>query len=99
MKKRLFMVDYREDGIYKHQCIEVMQEQETTDAEIVQACHIAIGLSCTLDGVIEVLADMTAKELNEIALSPVSIMIPRRVLYINMEEVERVNAAMKNVKV
>lgn len=87
--KRLFVVDYRENGASKHQCIELDGNGIVTDAAIVTACHAYVGMNNDLDGVSEVFVDMNAKELEEIALTPKILFLPSRHLYVNVEEVKR----------
>lgn len=87
--RRLFIVDYRENGVSKHQCIEMSVVGSITDAAIVTACHAYVGMNNDLDGVSEVFADMSAKELEEIALTPKILFLPSRHLYVNVEEVNR----------
>ena len=95
MKKRLFMVDYRKNGISMHECLEITQIGNTEDADMVRSCHVAVGLDVKLDSVIEVYADMTAEELDRIALSPESLTLPRRVLYVDVEEANRIGELLK----
>lgn len=95
MKKRLFMVDYRKNGISMHECLEITQIGNTEDADMVRSCHVAVGLDVKLDSVIEVYADMTAEELDRIALSPESLTLPRRVLYVDVEEAKRIGELLK----
>ena len=87
--KRLFIVDYRENGVSKHQCFETSVVGPATDAAIVTACHDCVGMNNDLDSVTEVFADMSAKELEEIALTPKILFLPSRHLYVNVEEVKR----------
>ena len=87
--KRLFVVDYRKNGDEKHQCIEVNAEGPMTDAALITLCHVHIGLDNALDGVIEVLADMSVNELEEIVLKPEALFLPVRSLFINAEEAKR----------
>lgn len=87
--KRLFIVDYRENGVSKHQCFETSIVGAATDAAIVTACHVHVGMHNDLDSVIEVFADMSAKELEEIAQTPKILFLPNRHLFVNVEEVKR----------
>lgn len=87
--RRLLIVDYRENGVSKHQCVEMSVVGSITDAAIVTACHAYVGMNNDLDGVSEIFADMSAKELEEIALTPKMLFLPNRCLFINVEEVNR----------
>ena len=93
--RRLFIVDYRENGISKHQCFEADVVGPTTDAAIVTACHAYVGMNNDLDGVSEVFADMSANELEEIAQTPRRLSLPSRHLYVNVEEVNRCAKILK----
>lgn len=95
--RRLFVVDYRENGVSKHQCIEMSAEGLVTDAALVTACHAYVGMDNDLDGVSEVFVDMSAKELEEIALTPKILFLPSRHLYVNVEEVNRCAKILKEV--
>ena len=48
-----------------------------------------VGMNNDLDSVTEVFADMSAKELEEIALTPKILFLPSRHMYVNVEEVNR----------
>ena len=93
--KRLFIVDYRENGVSKHQCIELDGNGIVTDAAIVTACHAYVGMNNDLDGVSEVFADMNADELEEIAQTPKILFLPNRHLFVNAEEVNRCAKILK----
>lgn len=93
--RRLFVVDYREKGVSKHQCFETSIVGPATDAAIVTACHAYVGIHNDLDSVTEVFADMSAKELEEIALTPKILFLPSRHLYANVEEVNRCAKILK----
>ncbi len=95
--RRLFIVDYREDGIPKHRCIEASVEGPATDAALITACHAKVGLDNVLDGVAEIFADMSAVELEEIVMTPKMLFLPSRNLYINFEEVKRCAEALREV--
>lgn len=93
----MFIVDYREDGISKHRCIEVTAIGPMTDAALVTACHVKVGLDNVLDGVAEIFADMSAVELEEIVMTPKILFLPSRNLYINFEEVKRCAEVLREV--
>lgn len=93
--RRLFVVDYRENGVSKHQCFETSVVGPATDAAIVTACHAYVGIHNDLDSVTEVFADMSAKELEEIALTPKILFLPSRHMYVNVEEVNRCAKILK----
>ena len=96
MKKRLFMVDYREGEQSMHKCVEVIQQgKEIPDAEIVTTLHAFVGIFTALDCVMEVYADMTPGELEAISRHPASLLLPRRPLYVNVEEAKRVGKKIK----
>lgn len=96
--KRLFVVDYKENGESKHQCIETEQYGDMTDNEVIAACHAYVGIETELDSVIEVLSYMTAEDLEKIALLPAVLFLPRRPLYVNIEEVQRCAELLRGVK-
>lgn len=96
--KRLFIVDYRENGLAKHQCLEFIGIGPITDAAIITACHSYIGMHNSLDGVIEVLTDMSANELEKIVLTPEVLYLATRNLYINVEEVKRCVEILKEAQ-
>ena len=87
--RRLFVVDYRENGVPKHQCFETSLVGPVTDAAIVTACHAYVGIHNDLDSVAEVYADMSAEELEEVAQTPKMLFLPHRHLFVNTEEVKR----------
>lgn len=87
--RKLFLVDYRENGKSKHQCLETECNKDIEDSSIVAACHGYIGFGNELDGIAEILSDISAKELNDIASKPESLYIPRRIVYVNPEELKR----------
>lgn len=93
--RRLFVVDYRENGVSKHQCFEMSVEGPVTDAAIVTACHAYVGMNNDLDSVSEVFTDMNAKELEKIVLTPELLFLPRRHLYVNAEEMKRCAKILK----
>ena len=94
MKKRLLVVDYRENGESKHYCLECGELGVLTDKDIIDACRVYVGVENILDGVIEVFTDMTTKELEKIILSEKACSLPMKVLYLNSEEVERFKKEM-----
>ena len=85
--KRLFIVDYRENGISKYKCIETVGV--ATDAQMVTACHAYVGMHNDLDGVAEIFADMSTEELNKIAQTSKLLFFPFRYLFIDAKEVNR----------
>lgn len=93
--RRLFVVDYRENGVAKHQCLEFDVEGIATDAALITACHVYVGMHNNLDSVSEVFADMGAKELEEIALTQKILFLPNRHLYVNAEEIKRCAKILK----
>ncbi len=93
--RRLFVVDYRENGVARHQCIELRGHAIVTDVAVITACHAHVGMENDLDGVIEIYADMSAHELEEIALTPKILFLPSRNLYINVEEVKRCSQILR----
>lgn len=93
--RRLFVVDYREKGVSKHHCIEFRCEGFATDATIVTACHVYVGMNNELDGVVEIFTDMSATELGKISLKPEIAFLPMRVLYANVEELKRCAEILK----
>lgn len=95
--KRLFVVDYRENGVSKHQCFDTSIVGAMTDAAIVTACHVYVGMHNDLDSVTEVFADMSAKELEEISLTPKILFLPSLHLYVNTEEIKRCAKILKEV--
>lgn len=95
--RRLFMVDFREKGVSKHQCLEVACNGSMTDQDLIVACHLYVGIDNELDSVVEVFADMTAQELNEISLKPESLFLPRKLLFANFEEIERCAKILRGV--
>ena len=95
--KRLVVIDFRENGISKHKCVEFRHPYGMSDAELVTACVAYIGNGCELDSVVEVLEDMSAGELNAISLCPESLFLARKPLYINMSEAIRTARLIMNI--
>jgi len=93
--RRLFVVDYREKGVSKHQCLEFDVEGIATDAALITACHVYVGMNNDPDSVSEVFTDMNAKELEKIVLTPELLFLPRRHLYVNAEEMKRCAKILK----
>ena len=87
--RKLFLVDYRENGISKHQCLETECNKDIEDSSIIAVCHGYVGFGNELDGIAEILSDISAKELNDIASKPEFLYIPRRIVYVNPEELKR----------
>lgn len=93
-EKRKFVVDYRENGVYKHQLLNVDHTGNMTDKEIVRMCHMAVGSYTVLDGVIEVFTSMSAEELEQISSFEECERLNMRPLYMNMDEVKKMRAMM-----
>lgn len=93
--KRLFAVDYRENGVSKHQCIEMSGEGIATEAALITACHAYVGMDNDLDAVTEIFVDMSAEELEEIVLTPKMLFLPNRKLYVNVEKIKRCAQLLK----
>ena len=79
--RKLLLIDYRERGIAKHQCL----DEDIEDRFILAACHRYVGLNNEMDCVTEIFSGMSVKELNEISLKPECLHLPRRILYVNLE--------------
>lgn len=93
--KRLFIVDYKEKGVCKHQCIAAVQIAQMSDEDIVKFCHFHVGAENELDSVIEVFENMTAAELNEISQTPLVFALRCRPIYVNADELKRCAAILK----
>ena len=89
------MIDFKERGISKHQCLEVECNENMLDQDIIMAFHAFVGSNNELDCVMEVLADMSAEELNRISCKPESLFLPRKLLYANVEEIKRCAEILK----
>lgn len=87
--RKLLLIDYRERGIAKHQCLEIKCNEDIEDRFILAACHRYVGLNNEMDCVTEIFSGMSVKELNEISLKPECLHLPRRILYVNLEEIKR----------
>lgn len=96
--KRLFMVDYRENGVCAHQCVEVVHTKRMSDKEAVKLCHVCIGEENELDGVFEVFENMTADELSEISQTPLVLTLRYKMLFANKDEINRCVKKMEEVK-
>jgi hypothetical protein len=96
--RKLLLIDYREKRIAKHQCLEIECNEDIEDRFVVAACHRYIGLNNEMDCVTEIFSDMSVKELNRISLKPECLHLPRRILYVNLEEITRC-ASMLNGKI
>lgn len=92
--KRKFAVDYRENGVYKHQLLNVDCTGNMTDKEIVRMCHMVVGPYTVLDGVIEVFTSMSVEELEQITSFEECEKLNMRPLFMNMDEVKKMRAMM-----
>ena len=92
--KRKFVVDYRENGVYKHQILNVDHTGSMTDKEIVRMCHMVVGPYTVIDGVIEVFTSMSTEELEHIASFAECEKLNMRPLYMNMDEVKKMRTMM-----
>ncbi len=95
--RRVFIVDYREEGMSKHQCLEFDIVGHATDAALVTACHAYVGMNNELDCVSEVFTDMGVHELAKIATEPEVAFLTRRALYVNAAEMKRCAEILKGV--
>ena len=91
--KRKLVVDYRDNGVYKHHILEVEQIGNMTDKEVVDMCHVFVGQHTILDAVIEIFTNKSADELERITNSELEKM-KMRPLYMNMDEVKKMRAMM-----
>ena len=98
MKRRLFMVDYRKNGVDMHKAIEMGCTRDVTVLEIIEVCQEYIGKRTILDSIVEIYADMTANELNNISMSPLFELLPKRLLFINTEALKRFKEKMEKGK-
>ena len=95
--KKLFMIDYRERGISKHDCIEIGVVGNYKEEYLIAACQSIIGVESELDSIVEVFSDMSAKELNEISMSPEVLALPHKIVYVNVDELKRCSGILKGV--
>ena len=94
MVRKLYLVDYEENGRDKHQAIERMGISCPTDSEIVQMIHFYVGKKNRLSSVAEFTTDLSLGEFDRVCDMPEILTIPHRVLYVDMEEIERVKEMM-----
>mgnify|MGYP001636250795 CR=1 FL=1 len=94
MKRKLVVVDYRDNGVYKHHILEVEQIGNMTDKEVVDMCHIFVGQHTILDAVIEIFTSKSADELERITSNSELEKLNMRPLYMNMDEVKKMRAMM-----
>ena len=87
--RKLLLIDYREKGIAKHQCLEIECNEDIEDKFVVAACHRYVGLNNEMDCVTEFFSCISVKELNSISLKSECLHLPRRTLYVNLEEIKR----------
>lgn len=92
--RKLLLIDYREKGIAKHQCLEIKCNEDIEDRFVIAACHRYVGLNNEMDCVTEIFSDMSVKELNKIPLKPELLYLPRRILYVNWGEIKRCASAL-----
>lgn len=90
MKRKLYLVDYEEDGQDKYRPLELTGTGCLTDSEIVQLLHFYIGKGNRLSSVAEFETDMPLHEFAVACSLPVVLTIPHRMLYADMEELEEV---------
>ncbi len=95
--RRLFIVDFNEDGKSMHESVEIRGcENMHSDEALITLCHKKVGLHTKLTGVIEIMEDISLDELSNIMDKPESRMLSKRYLYIDMEEmVKSINALLK----
>lgn len=90
MKRKLYLVDYEENGQDKHKPIELRETGCLTDNEVVQLIHFYIGKNNRLSSVAEFETDLSLQEFDNICSLPVVLTIPNRMLYADMKELEEV---------
>ncbi len=90
MKRKLYLVDYEENGQDKHKAIELTGIGCLTDSEIVQFIHFYIGKSSRLSSVVEFETDLLLHEFDRECDMPSVMNIPHRVLYVDMEEMNEI---------
>lgn len=95
--RRLFIVDFDEDGKSMHESVEIRDwENVCSDELFVKLCHIKVGEHTKLTGVTEIMEDISLDELSNIMDKPESRMLSKRYLYIDMEEmVKSISALLK----
>lgn len=92
--RKLYVVDYKENGQDKHQVIEGECVGCLTDKEVVQMLHFYIGKCNRLTMVAEFTTDLSLDQFNQVCDMPIIFMIPHRVLYVDMEEAAEVKELM-----
>lgn len=90
MKRKLYLVDYEENGQDKYKPMELTGVGCLTDSEIVQLIHFYIGRNNRLSSVAEFETDLSLHELDRACELPSVINIPHRVLYVDMEEMNEI---------
>ncbi len=81
--RRLFMVDFQENGIDKHQAIELQKAGGLDRWTVVMLLKGYLGKNCTINTIIEVFGGITRDELARIAQTPEVAKYPWKILYIN----------------
>lgn len=98
MKRKLYLVDYEENGRDKNRTIELMGTDCLTDSEVVQMLHFYVGKKNRLSSVAEFITDLSLSDFYRICDMPEILTIPHRALYVDMEEMKRVREAAKCMK-
>ncbi len=90
MKRKLYLVDYEENGQDKHKPIELTGIGCLTDSETVQFIYFCIGKNNRLSSVAEFETDLSLHEFDHACELPSVINIPHRMLYVDMDEINEI---------
>ncbi len=88
--RRLFVVDFDEDGRSLHESIEIYDWTNTcSDKMLVSICHKKVGEHTKLTGVTEITENISLDELSSIMDKPEVLALSKRYLYVDMEELAK----------
>ena len=92
--RKLYLVDYEESGCNMHQAFEGIGTNLPTDKETIQMFHCCIGNENRLSSIAEFTTDLSLDEFKKICDMPEVLMLPHRILYVDMEEIKKVREMM-----
>ena len=81
--RRVFLVDYKQNGIDMHQVIEIHTAVNIESITLTALLRWKIGMQCEISCIVELFTDMTCDEIEKISQSPESGCIDRNLIYVN----------------
>lgn len=81
--RRVFLVDYKENGVDRHQVIEMLTALDIGLMQTISLIRWKIGMQCEISCIVEFFTDLPFSEIEKISKSPGIVCIKRDLIYIN----------------